>query len=460
MVENEIISNFAAEMKKALIIMIYTIAVLMGTAMVLGNPTLSGIYLGDSTIPTDAQKEADSHLTINHSIQKDNSIDPQELNYYLERHNVQDEGYEMVVAFANGQRHHVEIDKPITVWNIGSWKDHIQEGAGIVLDSLGRSIVGNWETDSLTTGIRPDSVGTYIGDFSGLKAEGHGAYVLPDGSYFEGHWDNDMREGFGLELLQHGKNEQQLRVGEWNKNRFMGERMKYTTERIYGIDIARYQHGKGRKKYNINWNQMRITYLGRRGQKNVSGTSDYPVSFVFIKSTEGITIRNPYYASDYLKARQHNIHIGAYHFFSVRTTGSAQANYFLRNTMFKDGDLPPVLDVEPSDAQIQQMGGIDNLFSHIRTWLKIVESKVGVKPILYVNQRFVNLYLSQAPDIKHDYRIWIARYSEYKPDVHLAFWQLCPDGKVAGITGDVDINVFNGYKSAFEEFLENETIKH
>ena len=32
-----------------------------------------------------------------------------ELNYYMERHNLQDDGYEMVVAFAGGRRHQVDI---------------------------------------------------------------------------------------------------------------------------------------------------------------------------------------------------------------------------------------------------------------------------------------------------------------------------------------------------------------
>jgi lysozyme len=43
--------------------------------------------------------------------------------------------------------------------------------------------------------------------------------------------------------------------------------------------------------------------------------------------------------------------------------------------------------------------------------------------------------------------------------VRLAFWQLCPDGRVNGIRGDVDINVFNGYKSKFDEFVANKSIK-
>ena len=92
-------------------------------------------------------------------------------------------------------------------------------------------------------------------------------------------------------------------------------------------------------------------------------------------------------------------------------------------------------------------------------WLKIVEKRVGVKPILYVNQMFVNKYLVNQTDLKRDYRIWIARYSEYKPDLRLTYWQLCPDGRVTGILGDVDINVFNGYKSQFESYLTEETIK-
>ena len=89
----------------------------------------------------------------------------------------------------------------------------------------------------------------------------------------------------------------------------------------------------------------------------------------------------------------------------------------------------------------------------------MVEKRVGVKPILYVNQRFVNNYLMYQSDLKRDYRIWIARYSEYKPDVKLTYWQLSSDGRVAGIQGDVDINVFNGYQSQFESYLEDETIK-
>ena len=390
---------------------------------------------------------------------EEDSLVSAELKYYFDRHNVQDEGYEMVAAFAAGQRLRVEITPRFSAFSVGEWKNRQPKGTCVRLDSLGRTIIGTWLADSTATGIRQDSTGTYMGDFRDLKADGHGAYYSIDGSYMEGHWADDRQQGFGIELLTPQGEEPRLRAGEWTKGKFQGERMRYTTERIYGIDIAKYQHGKGRRALPIRWDQLRITHVGKRGNQNVSGTADYPVSFVYIKSTEGTSIRNRFYRNDYLQARKRGVRAGAYHFWSVRTGGQQQADFFLKHTLFRDGDLPPVLDIEPSKAQIQQMGGEEKMFRHIRTWLKAVERRTGVKPILYANQLFVNNYLSKQTDLKRNYRVWIARYSEYKPDVRLTFWQLCPDGRVKGIHGEVDINVFNGYQSQFEEFLENETIK-
>ena len=394
-----------------------------------------------------------------------NALLKTETDYYIERHNVQDEGYEMVATFAQGKRHNVAIDT-IPVWNIGRWKGKKRQGTAVSRDSQGRIIIGNWEADTLVSGIRIDSLGVYQGSFNKTpidsvrfaKADGHGSYISADNHYFEGHWTNDHRDGFGLQML-HNDMLTALKVGEWQNDEYKGERMNYTSERIYGIDISRYQHGKGRKKYPILWNQLRISHLGSKSKKKISGVVDYPVSFCFIKSTEGVSVHNKYYAYDYAAARKHGIPVGAYHFFSTKRTGTAQAQYFINSTLFRKGDLPPVLDIEPSDGDIARMGGSMALWRNIRAWLELVEKRCGVKPILYVNQRFVNKYLSDAPDIKRNYKVWIARYGEYKPDLKLVVWQLSPDGRVKGITGDVDINVFNGYQQQFDDFLENETIK-
>jgi lysozyme len=438
-------------MKKTLLYITIPFVALTGATYILPRPAIADkACITNIPIITSEVKKASEPA--NPKIQA-------EINYYLDRHNVQDEGYEVVVGYIEGKRHHTSINPHVTLRNVGTWKDYQREGTAITLDTLGRTILGVCQADTIVTAIRADKDGTYQGDFSQTGASGHGSYQAANGSYYEGRWEQDKKQGFGLEMYVADKENPRLRVGEWRKNRFMGERMKYTSERIYGIDIARYQHGKGRRPVPIHWDQLRITHVGKNGSHNVSGKADYPISFVYIKSTEGTSVRNKFYVNDYSQARKHGIRAGAYHFFSTRTSGAVQAKHFIRNTLFREGDLPPVLDVEPSKSQIQQMGGPEVLFHHIRVWLNAVEQWTGVKPVLYVNQMFVNNYLSDQTDLKRDYRVWIARYSEYKPDVRLTYWQLCPDGKVAGIQGDVDINVFNGYQRQFDEFLESETIK-
>ena len=382
-----------------------------------------------------------------------------ELRYYLERHNVQDEGYDMVARYAEEGDSTLAAYRPegrVTVLNTIRLSGLRREGKGITKDSYGRVIIGRFHADTLVSGLRMDRRGTYAGTFNAaMEATGHGSYRSTDGSYYEGHWEQDRREGFGFCVSPTN-----LRAGWWHKGQFRGERMQYTTERIYGIDISRYQHEKGRRVYPIKWKRLRIHHLGKRiSEQRVKGSPDYPVRFVYIKSTQGITILNKYYTADRQGCRQANIPVGAYHFFSTKCGGVEQAAFFLANTTMGSGDLPPMLDIEPGDKQIDDMGGAEEMFRQIRAWLTAVEAGTGTKPLLYANQRFVNKYLDMAPDLKSGYHFWIARYGEYKPDIHLALWQLSDGGKVAGIHGEVDLNVFNGYEAQWQEFLKEATVK-
>lgn len=331
----------------------------------------------------------------------------------------------------------------------GAWHKGLRQGRGEVTDSLGRAVVGQWDHDTIVTASRRDSTGIYTGEMNmHLQAHGYGHYVDTLGTYYEGQWKNDERTGFGFSSAH-----RYFRVGEWKHDVYKGERLNYTSERVYGIDISKYQHIQRRKRYTIDWDRLRITHLGSLSKKTVSGKVDFKVSFIFIKSTEGSSLLNPYYNADYMAARRQGYPVGSYHFFTHRSTGAQQAWYFLSHSHFKKGDLPPVLDLEPLPSQVAKMGGAHAMWSRVRNWLQIVEKRTGMRPILYVSQTFVNRWLDAAPDIKQSYPVWIARYGEYKPDVKLWIWQLAPDGKVRGIVGHTDINVFNGYESEFRQWL-------
>lgn len=318
----------------------------------------------------------------------------------------------------------------------------------------------------------------------------------PDNTYYEGEYTDTIyegakesrriRHGFGVAFTHEG-----VRAGLWKNDKYQGEQPLYTAHHIYGIDISRYQHEqagvvskkgrwqtvkqkvkvKGRwrtvtKKvrvrkpvsYPIDWSRLRITSLGTKSKKKINGVVDYPISFVYIKSTEGVSITNKYYLGDYVQSRKHGYKTGSYHFFSLKSSAASQAMYFIRNSRYQKGDMPPVLDVEPTPTQVAQMGGARLMLKSVRQWLETTERYLNVRPILYVGQNFVNRYLNSKYDdgayIKDNYHIWIARYGEYKPDVHLIFWQLCYDGRVSGIVFPVDINIFNGYADSFNEFTK------
>lgn len=326
-----------------------------------------------------------------------------------------------------------------------------KEGYGRLTLPDGTAYEGFWQADTLASGQRTDSAGTYRGSFNAsLQAQGSGAYFkFEDEDFYSGQWQANRRHGHGFSC----RADKMVRCGEWKNDRFQGERMVYTADRVYGIDISRYQHGKGRRYIPIYWDRLRITSLG--SGRRVAGSVDYPVSFVYIKATEGRSLLNKYYAADLRQARRHGIPVGSYHFFSPTSTGAQQAAYFLKMAWVAAGDLPPVLDLEPTEKQIKQMGGDAAMFRQVLVWLQTVEKARGKRPVLYVGQQFVNKHLVNAPAAMRNYDVWIARYGEFKPYVKLLHWQLTPYGRVRGITGEVDINVFNGTKAQFKKYLQS-----
>lgn len=290
-----------------------------------------------------------------------------------------------------------------------------------------------------------DSSGVYTGALDArLRPEGYGTRRGDDGSWTEGYWHEGRLHGWALSVPANGL----VLSGRWRKGRFLGERMEHTPERVYGIDISRYQHEQRRRTYPIDWRRMSIT----------SPLPSLPVTFVYIKATQGITIQSRFYAGDARAARRRGIAVGAYHFFSP-APGLPQAQHFLEHAQPQSGDMPPMLDIELTESQITAMGGEEAMFNEIEAWCRVVQEACGTRPVLYMGQNFVMRHLPQAPMTLQGLPMWVARYSEYRPFVRLAFWQLSQSGRVNGIHGPVDIDVFNGTRDMFEEFKEQYAVR-
>ena len=191
---------------------------------------------------------------------------------------------------------------------------------------------------------------------------------------------------------------------------------------IHGIDISHYQA-------DIDWGQLSNAMI-----------KGCPVRFIIMKSTEGVGKLDEAFYKNYQSAGDYGFIRGAYHFWSTKSSAREQAYYFLDKVHLNEGDLPPVLDVEhkPKDQSLEDFQ------RDVLTWLHIVEDKYHVKPIIYTYYKFKQNYLS-AP-VFDDYPYWIAHYYvdkiEYKGP--WKFWQHTDAGRLPGIKGYVDFNIYNG----------------
>lgn len=191
---------------------------------------------------------------------------------------------------------------------------------------------------------------------------------------------------------------------------------------IHGIDISHYQ-GK------IDWEQLKNAMI-----------EGCPVRFVIIKSTEGASRLDDHFRENFNQVRDYGFIRGVYHFWSNKSSAREQAYYFLDKVHLTEGDLPPVLDIEHKPAD----KSVDDFQRDVLAWLHIVEDKYHAKPIIYTYYKFKEKYLS-AP-VFDDYPYWIAHYYVDKVQYQgkWKFWQHTDAGKLPGIKGYVDFNIYNG----------------
>ncbi|MEO0899275.1 MAG: GH25 family lysozyme [Bacteroidota bacterium] len=208
-------------------------------------------------------------------------------------------------------------------------------------------------------------------------------------------------------------------------------RLNYPSPHTYpirGIDIS-YHQGE------INWKEL----------------EKEDVDFVFIKATEGQTYVDPKFKENWENARQQGYYVGAYHFYRRCKTGFEQAENIIRTVPKGDGMLPIVLDLEfygncetdkPKEQIVQEIKGC----------IQQVKAHYGQMPILYVMTDFYKQYLI------HDFQtnpIWIRNIvsGPSLPDREdWAFWQYSNRGRMAGIEGFVDLNVFHGSEEEIKSF--------
>jgi lysozyme len=172
------------------------------------------------------------------------------------------------------------------------------------------------------------------------------------------------------------------------------------------------------------------------------------IDFVFIKATEGGDYVDPEFESNWHDSANTGIRRGAYHFFSLCKGGEEQASNFIHTVPVDKNALMPVIDLEFS-GQCKNIDKDYDVKGEIDIFSEILEGVYEKKPVLYVTYEFYNRYLK---DRIKGYQVWIRDLYTAPVEINdgkWLFWQYSSRGKISGIDGFVDFNVFNGSKEDF-----------
>jgi lysozyme len=201
---------------------------------------------------------------------------------------------------------------------------------------------------------------------------------------------------------------------------------------IHGIDISKWQ---GR----VDWASARA-----------AGTQ-----FAFIKATEGGDHVDERFMENWYAAQRAGIPRGAYHFVYWCRPAHEQAEWFRRNVPADPDALPPVLDLEwNNNSRCPQRVPREQALEMTRTILEAMEAHTGKRPIIYTD---INFHAEVLDGAFEDHPFWVrsvaAEPHERYNNRRWTFWQFTTTGRVPGVNGDVDRNVFYGTENQWKTLL-------
>ena len=193
-------------------------------------------------------------------------------------------------------------------------------------------------------------------------------------------------------------------------NEILAQMAGYKTQ---GLDISHHQE-------KVNWTRVDPKY-----------------KFIILKATEGQNFLDTDFLYNWNNARLNGFVVGAYHFFTMTSSGTAQADFYISKVSASDKTLPPIIDLEISTKKYKKKDVVKNLEEMVDK----LEEHYKKRVIFYVNYNTYNAY------IKNEFpknKIWITDYKYFpkiKEDNRWIIWQVSKRGRIDGFPGFTDKNV-------------------
>lgn len=178
------------------------------------------------------------------------------------------------------------------------------------------------------------------------------------------------------------------------------------------------------------------------------------IDFCIVKATEGTSYLNPFFHSKMEQAKSLGLLTGVYHFANGRTSGVREADWFLANIGNYVGNSILILDWE--DVAVERGA------SYAYDFMKRIEEKTGVKPMLYTGRYVIDQY-DFKKIVNANYGLWLAtldgsEYSSYREFPLVAMVQTWAK-PISGYPRPIDNNVFYGSKETWVKYCGNRKVE-
>ena len=163
------------------------------------------------------------------------------------------------------------------------------------------------------------------------------------------------------------------------------------------------------------------------------------VDFAFLRTSVSDYYSDETFYYNITEAQRAGIKVGVYHYCKATTVESArtEARFFLEALEPYKLDFPIVLDIED---RTQEALGVDELTRIAAVFCEEIK-KAGYTPMIYSSASWLNNRLNMSK--LSEYEVWVAHWGTTRPAYRGSYgvWQYSSEGRVSGISGDVDLNI-------------------
>jgi len=199
---------------------------------------------------------------------------------------------------------------------------------------------------------------------------------------------------------------------------------------------------------------MGIDVSHHQGPIDWSRLAGSEVRFAWIKATEGGDWRDTRFAENWAGARSAGIVPGAYHFFTFCRPVADQIANLLAVLPAEADALPVAIDLE-FGGNCAARPAPATLRTDIWAFSDAVLAHTGRRPLLYLTRDFADGYVDAPLAAAHE--LWVRDIFRVPAPVQgrdWTIWQHKSRGRLPGVVGPVDLNVFHAPEERWASWIK------